>query len=74
MNVITIETVKHYDLTGFFVWIFSKSEILTLMENLHKIFGKIDLFDFITSFFWTGLFKIFWPAVYSQLHSTYQSL
>ena len=36
------------------------------MEFGHKKFGEIDLCDF-TSFFWPGLFLIFWPTVEHNL-------
>ena len=35
------------------------------MENIKNKFREIDLLDF-TSFFWPGLFIIFWPTVRSK--------
>ena len=39
------------------------------MEFDQKILCEIDLFDF-TSFFWTGLFQIFWLTVCSIRYKT----
>ena len=38
---------------------------LSLWKIFKKKIHEIDLFDF-TSFFWPGLFKIFWPTVIKE--------